>query len=459
MALVDDAIRGNMTRGESLKALGSLAASSTALYYALCKGLGQEPQLDPSQPGRFMTIKVGNSRVGLGGFHSALLRFMISAAADPNDIIQVDDWQDSSIVRFFRGRSSIPTSITWDVLSRQTYMGEPLEDYGTMAKEEILRRTLPFWITDYLDEPRPGLAELPAQFFGLRGFAMSYSESRDILRNKYARQEFGGDWGEINKLQQRQLLDIYPDLAEMTELAEIRYSERGGPKAKEWRAYKTEMERVNQYIADNLADAAAAYDAGVTTGSQFRMAVDEAYSQGRAIRDMMEGDDRFTSVFAYFNDPSKDTSQLPAEDAAYAEYCTMLYSKDLIDEYGRYKYDLANQRKQDILKKYGPDNYQYIQERLAYGKDVPEAVRMLQQARETLKSYWAIEDQVWAMFPPQLKTIADQIKMLESTDPDTAKRLLKRYPGIVRARKLIAMRKKQMRTTNREIDAALAFYR
>jgi hypothetical protein len=58
-----------------------------------------------------------------------------------------------------------------------------------------------------------------------------------------------------------------------------------------------------------------------------------------------------------------------------------------------------------------------------------------------------------------MKQIADQIKMLEATDPDTAQRLLKRYPAIVRARKMIAQEKKRLRTSNPAIDQALVFYR
>lgn len=470
-AIMDDAIRGGVTRKESIRALTSFAVASAAMYYGICKATGQEPQFDPSKPGRFMTLKVGNSRVGIGGFHSALLRFLIGAVANPGDIINPDDWQDSGVVRFIRGRASIPTSIAWDVLSRQTYLGDPIEDMGDFTKEEVARRILPFWVSDWAlpQNQRPGAVEPVAQFFGLRAFGMSYAETRDDLRNKYAQQDFGGSWDEVNKLQQKMLLDEHPDLAEVTELAEINYSEHGGPNAKEWRQYKLETQRINDYVDTELTEQDAALSAGKITPKEFRLATDKIYSQGRAMKQMLESDDRFSSVFAFFNDPSKDTSQLDAFDVAYADYCNQLYSDDLEDQYGQYNYAEAERRKQAIRQKYGESAYQYVQERLSYGDDVPGAMARLRKDRETLKPYWQIADQAWAAYPEKVynvggemlsaKEVNDKILILASTDPDAAEKALRRYPRIVALRRKIAQQKKLMLMRHPEMKQALIWYR
>ena len=79
---------------------------------------------------------------------------------------------------------------------------------------------------------------------------------------------------------------------------------------------------------------------------------------------------------------------------------------------------------------------------------------MLEQAKDMLRPYWQIEDQIWALYPPQMKIVSDQIKLMERTDPERARLALKRFPAILRARDLIATYKKQMREGNPVIEQA-----
>ena len=90
--------------------------------------------------------------------------------------------------------------------------------------------------------------------------------------------------------------------------------------------------------------------------------------------------------------------------------------------------------------------------------DDPIGLQQLRQARETSKPYWQIEDQAWAAYPRE-KALNDQIKILESTDPDAAKLALRRYPRIVAIRKRIVQQKKMMRLRNPQVNEALVWYR
>ena len=54
-----------------------------------------------------------------------------------------------------------------------------------------------------------------------------------------------------------------------------------------------------------------------------------------------------------------------------------------------------------------------------------------------------LEEQIWAKYPPYLKQIADQIKLLERTDPLKAKQLQRQHPQILSIRREIALSKIQ----------------
>jgi len=58
---------------EARKVIGSLIVGAGAIYYGVCEGLGQKPNLDP-RSGKFMTVKIGDTYVGFGTPYVALLR-------------------------------------------------------------------------------------------------------------------------------------------------------------------------------------------------------------------------------------------------------------------------------------------------------------------------------------------------------------------------------------------------
>ena len=118
------------------------------------------------------------------------------------------------------------------------------------------------------------------------------------------------------------------------------------------------------------------------------------------------------------------------QDVARYAYYKMMYSDDMYDMYGNYKFDLADKKRAEFIKQFGSDVLEYIKEYSASRWDEPPEMRAFREAKKILEPYWSVEDWAWSQVQngDQLKKFSDQIRVIERTDPDKAKQLLKRFP-------------------------------
>jgi hypothetical protein len=348
----------------------------------------------------------------------------------------------------------------------ETFIGEDAD----LSKESVARtawqKFTPMFVQDVYDavkqEGAEGAAMAAPGFFGasITSYGPESNAVKDY-RDSVAKKAYGMDWETLGKtkgkMYQTMLEESDAKLSSIVEKQdEKRLKEAGMPKT-DWDRWYGAHDRITADVDRLLQANSDRLMAGEMTPKQFRLRVDEIMSNARYARDKMEVDPQYKSVQDFLNTPSG--KKMSTNDVAYNEYINRVYDGALSDDFGNYDYAKAEQRKQEIAAKYGAETFQYIQQRLAMGhKDDPPALQALRQARETLKPYWQIQDQAWAAYPRE-KAINDQIVMLEATDPDQAKRALRRYPRIVAIRKRITQMKKQMRLRDRNIDAALVFYR
>lgn len=136
---------------EARLALGGLATGGLLVYMAAAEALGQTPNLDPHKPG-FMSIRVGNTWVGLGGGYRALTRLMINSYKatrdDPTKFVEPD--MDNPLFAFWRSRTTPVTSGVLDIWAGTDFAGRPIE--GVTDWERFIReRTLTFNIQSALD--------------------------------------------------------------------------------------------------------------------------------------------------------------------------------------------------------------------------------------------------------------------------------------------------------------------
>jgi len=227
-----------------------------------------------------------------------------------------------------------------------------------------------------------------------------------------------------------------------------------------WNDYNKRVDQVQDSIKQAIGLAAKEFDA-TGDGRNFREKVNEIYAARRMMFEDLKNDPQFSAIKEFFEQPLDESllAKMNRYDLAYKEYNNLMYSPDMVDEFGNYRFDEADVRRQSFIAKYGTQSLDYIEELLDIRRrDEPPAMQALREARVILRPYWDIESQIWARYPPQLQQIASQIMILERTDPIAAKQLQMRYPQVLYIRRQIALLRKQMKSRNPDIAEALRLF-
>ena len=470
-ALVGDMMKGGLTGHEARKALGSLMAAGAAFYTGTCKSLGQEPNFDPTT-GRFMTIEINDPltgvkrHIGIGGMMTSLIRFGADVVAttrnNPMDLIMpMKDNQlnrfDNPFIRFMYGKSAPVTGFVTGMVEGKNYFGEPFETTGDYARF-LAEQVTPIFAQELLEEGGISPTGIAAEQLGLRTFPQSDWEKRNVLRDEMAQKVYGMNWEELGKdrgkLYQLQLERDYPELKEATERAEESSSKMARGEGKVWTSWRRDTKAIEEYYQNQVTLASEEFKKNLD-GYTFRNKVDDANSNRRAMYANIKNNPSYAEVYEYFEEPPK--KELNPRDVARQAYYKMTFGSDMYDEYGNYNFEEADKRDRQFVQQYGQGAVDYIEEYKGVKWDKPASLIALEEARATLQPYWDIESKTWAQHP-ELKPMADEIKALEKTDPDKAKRMLKAYPQILYIRLRIAEMKKAMKSRNPDIDQALKLF-
>jgi hypothetical protein len=117
---------------EAWSALGGMAAAGTIAYVGFAAALGQQPQFDPRKPG-FMSLRIGDNYVGIGGAMKAVSSLAVKTATDPKSITDLD-LQTNPFLKFWRNRTSPLTTTAIEVLTGKDAMGAKIDDGSDWLK-------------------------------------------------------------------------------------------------------------------------------------------------------------------------------------------------------------------------------------------------------------------------------------------------------------------------------------
>lgn len=474
-ALVSDMTKGGFTGDQARKALGSMMAAGAVMYAGTASAMGQEPNFDPTT-GRFMTLEItdpttGTTRhFGIGGMMTSLMRFGADVAAsatgqglnEPLDFVKMNRF-DNPFLKFMFSKSAPLTGFVEGVMFGHNYFGEPFEnptDYAMFLGEQVMPIALQ---AAFMEEGGLSPTAIAAEELGMRTFPRSDWEKRNILRDQLAQEAYGMDWEQvglqIGELAQLQLERASPELQAATEQAVETTSKMARGEGIVWDMWKKEGAAIEDRYRQSIMTASAEFSA-IGDGTTFREKADEASAIRRAMYSQRELSPEYAEINQYFNQPLTEDIRMNPKDVARREYYQLMYTPDMYDQFGNYRFDEADRREQMFVQRYGQAMLDYVEEYMGAKWDEPPALQALKSARDVLRPYWDIEKQVWSQLPQGLKQISDQIKILERTDPAQAKRVLFNYPQIVLARRQIALLKRQMKFSSQDITNALAmFYR
>ena len=275
MGLISMAFDNTIQGAEARRALTNMLTVGTMMYLHTTTFLGVEPVLDPSDPD-YMTIPIGEDRVGPAGFHRQFMSFMARVMEDLIDnagqaltfrsdrpgVTISEKLFNFPIIRFLRGRTNLGTGYAIDLAVGSDYLGHEIEGWQDKAKHAA-RLPIPFWAEHLLftDPYRAGTGAIATEFFvGARTYSKNIYARRSELRDELAMRNYGENpdvagWDSLTKAQKKVLEGENPELAQFKEDIRTQRGDRAG-------GFDRTMEKYNEKndeIDDEYHDAIERY--------------------------------------------------------------------------------------------------------------------------------------------------------------------------------------------------------
>ena len=443
--LMLDATRGGMKGELARDALGKLALVGIMTHYAIAKGLGQEPKLDPTR-GDFLTVQIGDLRVGWGTAYRSTVRMILATSrqmAEEGFVegVRVDKY-DNKLGRAIRYSTSPVVGTAWDTITGRSALGDPIDTVGDFIGK-VPDWTFPFWLSGMMDNPRPGWHYMPLTAFGANAHAISdwdrYKQAVELTAEK--------EWNDIGKTELSLLLIANPELRELKNRAQSFWSDRGveddwtewsnkSDLAKDSYNYALD-EAVQEIYAASLDDD----DLYLDQGKNFRERVSAA--SGSLAMDYRKRADEHPDLVKMMNEVSSDPDA-PLLDHAKDEYMrsVVLGTFDIMnsegESTGEFNYEAYRKAKNTFIEKWGTEITTKIQESLKGDKRNPPVLQMMNQDIDDIKVYWEVgEAIIKASGDTHLLTETEGKQMSiwsqylsDRSHPDARKRLEADYPSL-----------------------------
>ncbi len=405
--LMIDVARGGL-RGELARdSLAKLAAAGLIVHYAVAKGLGQEPKLDPTK-GDFLTWEIGGNRVGIGTAYRSTVRMIMGTVAQiaedgPDAALRIDK-QDSVLGRSIRYAVSPLAALAWDISTRRSAMGEERENLMDFIKNSP-DYVLPFAISGMMDNPRPGWTALPFLMAGTNAYAMSewdrYKQQVELLAEK--------EWDDISSVEESELLETYPELQAQKDKSNLFWAERGMDT--DLRNYREAKDRALG-VYEVMVDEAIANFMVHGLGQEFIEDLEKAggYLHGERIGREQDFADLLAEFGRVASDPEADLLDIAKEH----------YLREVVGGVfevvsdgggtGEYNYGARRHAEEQFIAIWGPEIAQRVIESTQRSRYMPPVLVELDQARQELRRYWELGEHI-------LRKIGRE-DLLETT-PDT----------------------------------------
>ena len=488
IALFADGIQGGWEGGQARRQIMKFFAGTVAAYTGIAMGLqqagiGDGPKLDPRSKaeggdgGEFMTVLIGGQNIGLGGKPYSMMRYLVKMATDPDN-------QGRYAEQFFRGQAAPVTSSLWDIMSGETFIGEPVRSPSEVIKDGILPRFMPFYLESYLnDDPRPGVAALPAEFVGMRTYPELPETQLDDVRNELAAyvtnltpdqkkrmddENLEAPEWEILSLSQRNKIargeykglpeDKMREFEKLSERVKDRRKAKSGNKAVNEFMYEIEDARTDWEISAQRRQ--KEFDDGKSGPKQFlddmRNEVNRDY--GTTMARIYDEDGSNEEAIAFFRKQNADKKFIPMEDIVRSIYLERLVGNpDLTDEYDNYDYEKANREERALRIRFGNAVVDAIEREFRLSKETPQLWKRWLRDREVLKPYWDLRNQ-YLRRHPSVRAIFKRVQKANNRRDIREAKRLKQDPAYRRMEIELRQAKKALRENDPRLDGIMVFW-
>ena len=416
-AMVIDATRGGVRGDLARKALGNFMLSGLLTYTAIGMRIGQEPNLDPTQGGKFLTYKVNGVNVGFGGAYMAMGRIASNLFRNVGDAVEGDDsWltvmnptdRDSWLQKMIRSQASPFSGAAWSMFSGHTYIGEPVEGLKGFG-EVVARSGIPFWADSYFDTPGGGVTGMVTEFTGFRTFPVSgWERSVDqinllIAKDEQFLDEDGNptEWDGLTKLQRARARNMYPLIdAQMIETERV-WNKRQMGDDKLVSDYRQELNTIRRNHVDIIKSLNEDLRMGDISTREYRdrrsKAMDvRSVEYINARRDHEEADELMRTIY------EEDLADLKSEkqveqvgDLAYLDFLVRVTLNNQINKpFDEYDYDKAREETEKFIEEWGMDNYQYVLSRQKVSYENMPLENELREGTKAFKPYFTVGEAI-----------------------------------------------------------------
>ncbi len=485
LALVHDAMAGNIRGRQARQALMGMATVLPLMYLGFTRALGQDAKVDPrpksmgGDGGEFFTVNVGGTNIGLGTLWIQLARLIGAlGGTDPEDIGNYvnPQFRGNPFVEFIRKRLPPTGDFFWSLVAGRTYIGEPLNTMGEAAAE-LGKGSLPFAVETVLFENGSKDAGITggsliggiAEFFGARQFPVTLYEQLLDERNRAAISTYGERWDDLNRGQQNALarspdneIDVITEGLD-EELSDYAPS-RGGDGETEvlLRAYFDLTQSADDEWRRRVTEIHTLVEEGSIDTATFRDILAEANTDRAAAVRLLRNDPAFEGVFqALRESAARKDRLLPAEDYAFFEYVQTVIAQDLTDKFGRYDFAAREQLEIEFARRWNNEIVDYVRTRFATGRETedfqnPNLLKELYYGREQFRFYWEdVTPRVVETFR-RSDEIARKLERYDDLiDELDRERLIRSDDDLARAARLRDRAEQNLRESNRDLDIFL----
>ena len=381
-------------RKVAAKALVTFVGGGTALL-GLLKATGvSKVETDP-RSSDFGKIKIGETRLDIWRGYLQYARFaaqLLTAESKSAYGNMSKKERDQTAWRFLQSKSSPAFGLIVDLFRGEDYMGEPLFEKTTGAIKTTRNRFLPIAIQDVIDAMEQsgtnGLWVAAPSMLGVG--VLTYVNDFVRVKEKIAREMGYQTWDEIDPKTQREIQNRNAEL----QTATIQFDRRVMGTA--WGDWRLAGNAIEDVFRQNVDLAVAQYRA-TSDGYNFREKISDAFTARRGGYDAREKEARFEDIVKRLK--TKDILEslvgLGPEQVAIKVYNDALWGDDMYDEFGDYRFDEAEIRKQQLRQQLGDKKFDYVEEyRGVKYETFPPEYQELVRAKIALRPYWEITDQL-----------------------------------------------------------------
>ncbi len=453
-------------RIEAWKQIGSFLGAGASFLGAMKLSGQGTVELDP-RSADFGKLKVGDTRLDVWTGYSQMLRLLAQLATAQRKTAggQIQALNRQEIIgRFLQSKLSPAVGLFNDIAKGQIYTGEEFPPTTPLkGLEALYQRAAPLAIQDMVDGfiQSGALGALTASA-GLVGVGVvTYMDEAKRTRDKVAQEKYGMSWDEVGRqfgrAEQLKIEQVSPSILKAEQEQEKRFASGTPTTMQHWQNEGKSIEETYR----NSANLAAEEYRKTGNGVLFKEKVDSAATTRRQMYMSRSNRKEYSDIVSYYNQPltQEQIKTMNPGDVLRREHYQQMFGADMYDNFGNYLFDKAAQKEQQFISRYGQSAMDYLEEyQGTRWADKPKELKILEQAREILRPYWAVTDMVWSMYSPALKDMSDQITIMEQNNPEQARKVLKRYPQILRARELIAKYKRNLRDRNPMILSAYRMF-